>query len=136
MQPQKKFVDTNIFIYSLFLVDKQKHQKTVSLFKKATEGKIHLWTTEWVIAELVWFMLRKKVTVDECKKICLQILSTKGLEVRNKQLILQTLDVWNGPLNFMDAIHVVNSQLESVKEFISYDRDFTSISGVKVIGPE
>src|SRR3990167_2573653 len=125
----KKFVDTNIFIYSLFPVDKNKHQKCVSLFSRAAKGKIQLWTTEWVISELVWFLRRRKIPVAQCKETVFKVLATKGLEVRNKGWVLEVLDIWQDPLSFTDTIHIVSIKKEDVKAGYSYDKDLDKIGG-------
>lgn len=131
----KKFVDTNIFIYSLFPVDKKKYKQCLSLFKFAAKGKIDLWTTEWVMAELVWFLRRKKITLVQCKEILFKTLATKGLIVRNKNLILEVLDIWQDPLSFTDAIHLINLKHEVIKEGYSFDKDFEKIDWFKRLEP-
>lgn len=131
----KKFVDTNIFIYSLFPVDKYKHKKCVSLFSQASKYKIQLWTTEWVISELIWFLRRRKISVLQCKETVFKVLATKGLEVRNKGWILEVLDIWQDPLSFTDTIHIVSIQKEGVKAGYSYDKDLDKIDGFNRLEP-
>lgn len=134
-QLKKRFVDTNIFIHSLFPVDKNKYSRCNHLFNKATEGKILLWTSEWVIAELVWFLQRKKTQVEACKEIIIKILSTKGLEVKNKQWLLNILDLWDERMDFVDVIGVLESQKEGIQEGYSYDRQIDKFAGFTRLEP-
>ena len=131
----KRFVDTNIFIYSLFPVDRNKHKKCISLFSQASKGKIQLWTTEWVISELIWFLRRRKISVLQCKEIVFKVLATKGLEVRNKGWILEVLDIWQDPFSFTDTIHIVSIKQEAVIAGYSYDKDLDKISWFKRLEP-
>ena len=124
---KKKFVDTNIFIYSLFPVDKDKCNRCNILFENAARGKILLWTSEWIIAELIWFLQREKTRVESCKEIILKILSTKGLEVKNKNWLLNILDMWDGKADFVDVVGVYESGIEGIREGYSYDKDFDNL---------
>lgn len=131
----KRFVDTNIFIHSLFPIDKKKFEKCVYLFNHASGGKIQLWTTEWVISELIWFLRRKKISVLQCKEITFKILATRGLEVRNKSWILEVLDIWQSPLSFTDTIHIVSIKQGGVKAGYSYDKDFDGFAWFNRLEP-
>ena len=50
------FVDTNIFLCFLTNDDPRKADACEQLFKKAVSGKESLFTTELVIAEIVWVL--------------------------------------------------------------------------------
>ena len=131
----KRFVDTNIFIYELFPIDKNKYKNCLSLFELAAKGKIQLWTTEWVISELIWFLRRRKISVFQCKETVFKVLATRGLEVRNKGWILEVLDIWQNPLSFTDTIHTVSIKQEGVKTGYSYDKDLDKIGGFNRLEP-
>lgn len=134
-QLKKRFVDTNIFIYSLFPVDKNKYNRCNILFKNAADGKIILWTSEWVIAELIWFLQREKTRIETCKEIILKILSTKGLEVKNKQWLLNILDMWDEKIDFVNVIGVYESKAEGIQEGYSYDRQMDKLMGFHRLEP-
>ena len=131
----KIFVDTNIFVYTLFKIDKQKQERCILLFSKAEEGKIRLWTTEWVIAELIWFLQRQKAELDKVKKIILKILATKGLEVEKRGEILEAMDIWNETVNFVDSINIIYAKNKEILSLFSFDKGFDQIKTVKRIEP-
>ncbi len=128
-------VDTNIFISSLFVVDKKTHAACIELFTQAKKGKVKLWTTEWVIAECVWFLQRQKLENEALKVIIRQIISTPGLVVQNKQTILTSLDAWTDRVGYIDAYNFVLMQTEGLNTLYSYDTGFDTIKKVRRIEP-
>lgn len=119
---EKLFVDTNIFIHALFDRYPQKHIKCVSLLKEAHEGKISLWTTELVIAEIVWFLTKQNFIWLKTKETITKFLFTKGLEVRSKEQILLSLDYCTKNKDFIDAMNVALAQAEEINKGYSYDK--------------
>jgi len=99
------------------------------LFSQAQAGEIDLWTTEWVISELVWVLVRYKLTIPECKQVVMSILTTEGLEVKNREWILEVLEMRDKIDDFIDAVHLVNAKRESVIEIYSFDKGFDQASG-------
>lgn len=124
------FVDSNIFIYIMFEVDKQKHDACLRLFEKAKKGIVALWTTEWVIAEFIWFCNRKGKTRTELKTAVHMFLSTSGLQVRNRSLILEALDLWTDEVDYLDAYNIVILQEEAITSVYTYDKGFDTISSL------
>jgi len=123
----KSFVDTNIFIYSLFPVDPKKHAACLALFEKAQRGDESLWTTEWVISELVWLLGRMKKSTTEIKDIIENTISTKGLEVRNLHIIQEALRIWSGKVEFIDAMNIAMCVDEEVTRGYTYDKEFDTV---------
>lgn len=128
---EKTFVDTNIFIYTLFNIDKNKQSKCILLFKKAEEGKLHLLITEWVIAELIWFLQRQKLSLDKVKNIILKILATRGLVIENRNEIIEAMDIWNETVNFVDSINVIYAKVNKISSVFSYDKGLDQIKSIK-----
>ena len=118
----KIFVDTNIFIYVLYEVDDKKHSACIDLLKKAREGEVRLWTTEWVVAELIWFLHRRKKVWSEIELIVNKILTTKGLEIRNKKWLLEILVPCKKVTDFFDSVNMSILLSEGVNRGYSYDR--------------
>lgn len=132
---EKKFVDTNVFIYILFTIDAKKQEDCVSLFNNAEKGKLSLWTTPWVIAELYWFLLRRKIPLPSIKQTILKLLSTKGLEVDDRVMLLEALEVTSESLDFLDAINLITAKMKDINIGYSYDKGLDSFSAFNRIVP-
>jgi len=126
---EKRFVDTNIFIYTLFKVDLSKYKASLSLFEQASQGAVKLWTTELVISEIVWFLSRKKMTWNNILLILKQVLMTKGLEVRERELIFAVIKKCEKSKDFIDGLNVALARKEGIQEGYSYDKGLEKWSG-------
>ena len=133
--PKKRFVDTNVFIYTLFPIDQTKHEKSLALFQKSANGEIYLWTTDWVIAEIIWFLERQKMNITHIKEIITNIFENIGLEVEGKKFILRVLDAWNEGLDFIDAVNLTMVKEKSIKEGYSYDKGLDNFKWFTRLAP-
>lgn len=130
------FVDTNIFIYSLFNVSQQKHNKCRDLFTKANLGKVSLWTTEWVVAELIWFLQKSKLKWDDIRKIIISgLLSTKGLDVKDGKRLLQAMKASKIANDFVDYINISLAQEAGINNGYSFDRGLDKTKNFKRLEP-
>lgn len=131
----KSFVDTNIFLNTLFETDKKRQKACISLFKKAEKGDIHLWTTEWVFAELIWFYHKHKIAWEFTKGVIKNMLTTKGLEIRSSKRILSIVDRCNTHNEFIDGINVMLADAEGIEIGYSYDKGITKWGKLKRLEP-
>lgn len=128
-----EFVDTNVFLRALLQDDPTKSPKSQTLFDKAIQGKLELWTTEWVIGEIIWVLHSfyekpKSFIIDSIAKI----LNTQGLFIHNEDLVIEALSLYkNDNLDYVDAVNSVLVQEEGVKKVYSYDKHFNRISWLK-----
>lgn len=133
---EKKFVDTNIFIYFLFPVDLKKHIRSKELLKNAELGEISLWTTEWVIAELAWFMQRKKAKWPKIKEFVLEgIFMNKGISVKNEKKIHELFEKSYSSNHFIDLINIYLATKHGIKKGYSYDKGFDNYKNFKRLEP-
>ena len=121
LRPQ--FVDTNIFVHTLFGVDKSKQLRCIKLFQNAKDDQLKLWTTEWVIAELVWFLHKQKFSWIQTKTIITHILATPGLTVRGKNWLLSVIHFCRKNQDFIDAANITLALSVKINSGYSYDRD-------------
>lgn len=124
------FVDSNIFLYTIFTVDKKKHQASKDFFAKAEEKNSSLWTSDWVIAEIIWFCTRKGTSRNETKQYIYKILRTSYIQVKNKSYILQALDMWNDSIDYIDALNIILLKEELIDDVYTYDKGFDIISSL------
>jgi predicted nucleic-acid-binding protein len=129
----RRFVDTNIFLRYLTGDDPVKYIRCKEIFKKAVEGKLILVTSGLVIAELVWTLLSyyKVSKADMVEKISI-IISTKGLQIPDKDIIIDALLLFSRKnIDYIDAYNAVFMIRNGLKENYSYDEDFDIIEGIK-----
>jgi len=132
-----RFVDTNIFIRFLTNDVPHKADACEKLFKRAIEKKDSLFTTDLVIAEIVWvlesfYKLEKKEIRDKLEKI----LNTPNLACPNKDLILIALMLYTKKdIDFIDAYNALVLKEEGISEVYSYDKDYNSIDWVTRLEP-
>lgn len=133
---QKRFVDTNIFIYSIFPETGEKsHSRCKALFEEAQKGTLELWTTDLVIFEIFWFLDKMKLSWDEIRESLQKIFSTKNLEVRGKALLEYALSICDKNRDFYDVVNIALARSEGIKKGYSYDKGLDKIKGFHRLEP-
>ena len=132
-----RFVDTNVFLRFLLDDDPRKADRCEKLFRKAVAGEEALFTTDMVIAEIVWVLesyyeLPRGEVRDKVEKI----LNTQNLECLNKGLILNALAAYDEKnVDFADAYNAFILKMNGISEVYSYDRHYDRLSWVERIEP-
>jgi predicted nucleic-acid-binding protein len=132
-----KFIDTNIFIRFLTNDIPEKADACELLFREAVEKNEKFFTTEMVIAEIVWVLesyyeLPKK----EVQEMVEKILITPFLFCAQKDLILNALTLYGDKnIDYIDAYNISVLKEEGIKEVYSYDRHFDKIEWVSRLEP-
>ncbi len=132
-----RFIDTNIFIR--FLTDDvpEKADACEEIFKEAVEKKETLFTTDLVIAEIVWALesfydLSKEDVQDKVEKI----LNTPNLICPNKDLILSALNLYSEKnIDYANAYNALILKEKGIKELYSYDKDYDRIDRLNRLEP-
>ncbi len=132
-----KFIDTNIFIRFLTNDIPDKASACEKIFREAEEKNESLFTTEMVIAEIIWVLesyyeLPKKQVQEMVEKI----LITPFLLCPQKDLILNALSLYSDKnIDYIDAYNASILREQGIKEVYSYDRHFDKIDWVGRIEP-
>ena len=132
-----KFIDTNIFIRFLTNDIPEKADACESIFQKAAEKNETLFTTEMVIAEIIWVLesyyeLPKK----EVQEMVEKILITPFLSCPKKNLILNALILYGEKnIDYIDAYNASILKEQGIKDIFSYDRHYDRIEWVSRIEP-
>jgi len=132
-----KFVDTNIFIRFLTNDIPAKADACEELFRKTVAQKEALFTTDLVIAEIIWVLesyyeLSKKEVQDKVEKI----LNTPNLICQNKDIILHALTLYlEKDIDYIDAYHAVFLKKNNIETLYSYDKHFDKIEGLIRLEP-
>ena len=131
------FLDTNVIIYHLTDVDKAKNERCTLLLERAERNEVELVATEFVIAEVVWFMQHcLSLGRERIRDILGPILRMPGLRLPNKQLWPAIFDVYcEKRVDFIDAYNAVAMKRTGVTQIYSYDRDFDKIEGIERLTP-
>ena len=132
-----RFLDTNIFIR--FLTDDvpEKADACEKIFKKAVEKEETLFTTDLVIAEIVWVLesfyeLPKKEVQDKVGKI----LNTPNLICPHKDLILSALVLYSEKnIDYIDACNALTLKEKGIEELYSYDKHYDRIDWLTRLEP-
>ncbi len=132
-----RFLDTNIFIR--FLTDDvpEKADACEKIFKKAVEKEETLFTTDLVIAEIVWVLesfyeLPKKEVQDKVEKI----LNTPNLICPHKDLILSALVLYSEKnIDYIDACNSLILKEKGIEELYSYDKHYDRIDWLTRLEP-
>lgn len=132
-----KFVDANIFIRYLTNDVPEKADACEELFKRAIEKRETLFTTDLVIAEIVWVLesfyeLPKKEVQDKVEKI----LNTPHLVCPHKELILNALTIYSEKnIDYIDAVNAFTLKDKGIRELYSYDSHFDRIDWLTRLEP-
>ena len=132
-----RFLDTNIFIR--FLTDDvpEKVDACEEIFKKAVEKQETLFTTDLVIAEIVWVLesfyeLPKNEVQDKVEKI----LNTPNLICPHKDLILSALVLYSEKnIDYIDAYNALILKENGIEELYSYDKHYDRIDWLTRLEP-
>ena len=127
-----RFIDTNVFLRLLTGDHPQKAEACLKMFRRALEKQEPLFTSDLVIAEIIWVLegfyhLKKEDIVDKMEKI----LNTPNLHCQNKKLLQECLILYlEKDIDFIDAYHAVLMKKNKIEAIYTYGKDFRSISWI------
>lgn len=132
-----RFVDTNVFIRFLTNDIPQKADACERIFKKAVEKKEIIFTTDMVIAEIVWVLESfYELEKEEIQPKVEKILNTPNLVCPNKDLILRALALYREKnIDYIDAYNALILKEKGVDELYSYDKDYDRIDWLTKLEP-
>jgi predicted nucleic acid-binding protein len=136
------FVDTNIFLRYLTKDDQEKADACYRLFEKAKASKVEIFTSESVIAEVVFVLSSKRLynlSHQDIRVRLYPILSMPGLKMSNRRQYLRSLDIYgNHNIDFEDALSIATMERKKISQIYSYDEDFDRVKDCEIsrIEPE
>ena len=125
------FVDTNLFVRYLTDDDAKKADRVEALLSKASEGKVQLVTSDFVLVELIWVLESSyKMKPGEITPMIRAIMATPGLQVINAELISRALDHYeNMNVDIVDAYIAALMKKLNITDVFSFDRKHLSRIG-------
>lgn len=117
------FIDTNLFL-RLLLQDVPKQVKEASsIFKKASMGKIKVFTNTVVFFEIYWVLKSfYRKSEQEIEKVLRQVLSLESINLDNREVLVKTLNLFrfcNHDLE--DAYNLAFALHHKAQDFITFD---------------
>ena len=138
LNPERVFADTNLLLRYLTNDVPSQADAVESLIRQAGTGGITLVTTVLTIAEIVW-TLESYYELDriDIQAKVLAILNTPGLEVADRDLIVQaSLEYVEKNVDFIDAYHAMWLDLHGMTTVYTFDRrHFSRFQGIQVRVP-
>lgn len=137
---QRQFLDTNIFLRHLTKDHPTQSPACFALIQAIEQGKFQAWTSDLVIAEIVFTLSSKslynlnRMTIRD---LLLPLVNLPGIKLTNKRLYQRTLDLYrNLPIDYTDAYNAALIESRKQKEIYSYDADFDRVQTVKRLEPD
>ena len=133
-----RFVDTNIFLRFLINDNPQKTDACEALFKKAVAGEEILFTTDMVIAEIIWVLESYyEVNKKDIRDMVEKILNTENLICPGKEILINALALYHEKnIDFIDAYNAFSIRMNGINELYSYDTHYDRLNWLNRIEPE
>lgn len=134
-----RFLDTNIFLRHLLNDDPRRSRACLALIEGIEKGQLTAWTTDLVIAELV-FVLGSKHTYsldrESIRDLLLPLINLSGLKLPRKRLYRRIFELYTSlPIDYIDAYHATLVESSEEHELYSYDLDFDRIADITRLEP-
>lgn len=134
-----RFLDTNIFLRHLTNDDPVRSPACFALIQAIEQDRLEAWTSDLVIAEVV-FVLSNKRTYDLEREIIrdllLPLINLPGLKLPHKRLYYRVFELYASlPIDYVDAYHAALVESRKERELYSYDPDFDGIPGLTRLEP-
>lgn len=134
-----EFVDTSLLIRVLTGDDPAKASRSLALLQRARRGEIDLYTSETVVAEVVYVLsslATYRVPRNDVAMALLPVLEGPGITIDHKGSLVLALLRWrDSRLDFEDCLSIEHIRRQRLDGISSYDRDFDRIPGLRRLEP-
>ena len=129
------FLDSNILLRHLTNDDPERGQACFALIQAIEQGELSAWTSDLVIAEVV-FVLANKNTYnlgrETIRDLLLPLINLPGIKLPHKRLYPRVFELYTSlPIDYVDAYHVVLMERRGTTEVLSYDKHFDQVEGIR-----
>ena len=129
-----QFIDTNIFLRFLTKDDPVKAASCRKLLQSAADGELKLYTTDLVMAELIWVLQSPKtynLSPAEIYDIILPLFTIKNLYFPSKNIFPDIMELFKTEnIDFIDAYNSEIMRGRKIDTIYSYDKHFDQLSDV------
>ena len=129
-----EFIDTNVFLRHLLNDDPSKSAAAFALIQAIERGKQTAWTSELVLAELVWVLSSKQgynLPREHIRSLLVPLISLPGLKIAHKRLYPRIFELYvTLPIDYINAYHAALLLQRGETELFSFDTDFDYVQGL------
>ena len=104
-----RFLDTNVFLRHLTNDDPARSSSCLALIQSVEQGAVTAWTSELVVAELVFVLSNRKtygLSREAVRDVLLPLISLPGLRITHKRLYRRVFELYTSlPIDYVDAYH-------------------------------
>jgi predicted nucleic acid-binding protein len=129
------FLDTNIFIRHLTNDHPVQSPACFKLIQDIEQGRIVGWTSDLVIAEVVFVLVSKTLyglSRDGIRDLVLPLINLPGIRLSNKRIYGRVFDLYTSlPIDYTDAYNAALMENRKQTAVYSYDTDFDSIPSIQ-----
>jgi len=132
------FVDANVFLRFLTNDLPEKAREVERMLQRAGAGKLKLYTSVLVVAEIVWVLESYyELTREAIGEKILAMLNTPGLMVEDDALIVQCTALYmDKNVDFIDAYNAVWMAAQGLTQAVTFDtKHFDRLQGIKALRP-
>jgi len=132
-----RFVDTNIFLRFLVNDIPEQADGCEAIFRKAIVGEEALYTTDMVIAEIVWVLESYyELSRSEVRAKVEKILSTPNLTCDSRETVIHALALYDEKrIDYIDAYNACILKVKGIEEVYSFDKHYDRVTWLKRIEP-
>jgi predicted nucleic acid-binding protein len=128
------FIDTNVFLRYLLDDDPILSPAAREVFEAIEGGSLHAWTSDLVVAELVFVLSSKRQYAQPAEAIAralLPLLQLPNLKLPNKAIYERAFALYvDLNIDYIDAFHAALMEREGKREILSFDADFDRVQGI------
>jgi predicted nucleic acid-binding protein len=133
------FIDANVFIRHLADDHPVHSPASKQLIADIENGRLAVWTTDLVVAEVVWVLTSRSLygmTRDQVQDTMLPIIELGSLHLEGKRLYRRAFEIYvSKNVDFIDAVHAARIEHLDPPHLLSFDRDYDRIPSVFRIEP-
>jgi predicted nucleic acid-binding protein len=129
------FLDSNILICHLTDIHSEYSRACFALIQAIERGEMTVWTSDLVIAEVVFVLSSKKTYAldrEVIRDLLLPLIELPGIRLPHKRLYRRVFDLYaETNIDFVDAYHVALMEQQESIEILSYDKHFDRVRGIQ-----
>ena len=133
------FLDTNIALRHLLQDEPNQSPIASALIQDLAKGNRRAWTTDLMIAEVVFVLSNRRYfnfSREDIRGMLLPIIELPGLDLATKGLYRRVFQLFTSSrIDFIDAYHAALVELRQPPELYSFDQDFDGVATVTRIDP-
>jgi predicted nucleic acid-binding protein len=133
------FLDTNVILRHLLNDDPAKSPACFALIAAIEDNRVSAWTSDLVIAEVVFILSNKKtynLPREAIRNRLLPLIHLRGLQLPRKRLYDRIFELYTTlPIDYIDCYHAALIEQHHPSSLYSYDSDFDRVPAIRRLEP-